>query len=265
MPKKVVSSEISANFVFVSYILVVFLYLWMNQAQIVNAFFRNRAVITFVNSIHPPPYLHTTQVRLSKLFLEGSLHTYPNSCASRRILWQMNAVLADYQDTMPPCDDGTSEILTSWALVFGRHFVDIGELEKAISIFQLGTEVGKSKAQTMLYYDLGELWVMNGDYEKALPCFRHVLNTAEDEYILSHANSHIGRMYLELGFLKRAIPYFVTAVELTPENKWVHVNLATAYRLLGNLEAAQLEYQAALAIDPTIKGVKEILESLYAP
>jgi tetratricopeptide (TPR) repeat protein len=75
---------------------------------------------------------------------------------------------------------------------------------------------------------------------------------------LAEAHLLLGRIHLRNGRVQDAIDAFKIAL-WSAETADVHVSLGEAYRQMKDLEAARVEAQRALALDPASADAKQLL------
>jgi len=164
---------------------------------------------------------------------------------------------------------GTAEERTEW-------------LRKAELLAREATEIDPE--HTNAYQNLGIIWRMRGDFDKARRFFEKCLEIDSD-YILAYGALggllqksgdpagairyykkrielqpseaiyvNLGAAYMDAGNYRKAIENYEKALEMDPGSGAAHFNLGNAYLKLGGYEKALSELKRAIAIDPKLAG-----------
>jgi tetratricopeptide (TPR) repeat protein len=107
----------------------------------------------------------------------------------------------------------------------------------------------------------GERALYDGDRERA---YRHFDEAVRIAGRTSGVHKHLGTIYARVGDYGRAIASFRHAIEIKPGSIQAWNNLAMAYRLSGDTEAARDAYHRSLALVPEQADVRAHLEMLEA-
>ena len=129
--------------------------------------------------------------------------------------------------------------------VLGRAYLDLGQPGKAIESFE--TALGMFDYRSgMLLLDLGRAYAAHGDRARALEHYRRAAELEPTPPILAT----LGEALAEAGDAAGAQASFARALASGEESAGLHFSLAQTLRLQGKLEAAVLEYEAALRLEP---------------
>ena len=83
--------------------------------------------------------------------------------------------------------------------------------ERAGEIFE---RHGWNESNSILWYNIGETWVDEGDYKKAAPAYEKALGyawAASDSMLAMNVSKGLGRLYMEMGRTWKALPYLQQA------------------------------------------------------
>ena len=130
----------------------------------------------------------------------------------------------------------------------------------SVSILEQGIIVDEHNIQ--LFYNLGFTYKEMEKYPGAIHCFEMVIAHNKDDVL---AYNHLGSIYSLQGDYSKAIETLNRGVKVDPNHPVLHLNLAHAYEKVGNIDAATLEYEAALRSKPgwfeAIDGYADLLLS----
>ncbi len=140
---------------------------------------------------------------------------------------------------------------------------------KGIVLLQMGRldEAQTTLEQAHHYFPYDEV-VLNGlgvialakrQYPVAVDYFKQTV-----QFVPQYADGYnnLGRSYIEMNDLDHAIPAFVHAVELAPQNAMFHTNYGVALARAGRYPEAHREFDRALAIDPNFVSAQQNLQLL---
>ena len=125
--------------------------------------------------------------------------------------------------TSPKRPDGYSESDvddTRSALygAIGNLYNMMGDIPEAMEWYgKAGTifdKYGWNESNSILYYNIGETWVEEKDYRKAAEAYEKALayaTTAKDSLLAVNAYKGLGRLYMETGKTRKALPYLQQA------------------------------------------------------
>ena len=132
-------------------------------------------------------------------------------------------------------------------------YYDTEDLDKAIEYYEYAL---KDDSENPKIYSRLAMAYWEKDYiEKAIIFYSKALEL-DSTYDIAYNN--LGVVFMDgLGDLPRAMEYFKTAVEISPEYVLAHFNLARAHEGLGEKIQAAKQYQKAL----NINKVKEEMDS----
>ncbi|MCM8775250.1 MAG: tetratricopeptide repeat protein [Candidatus Omnitrophica bacterium] len=112
-----------------------------------------------------------------------------------------------------------------------------------------------------LYVNLGELYMKEGAFQKAIEIYEKGLTM--DPRSASLYNN-LGHALVETGSLKQAVKAYQKAVELRPQFPEALHNLGIALMKLGNMKAAESYYRQTLTLDPNFAQTHYALGTLLA-
>lgn len=128
-----------------------------------------------------------------------------------------------------------------------QHFVALQKETSAALIAALNT--------------LGQLLRDEQRYAEALPIDLQAIErdpkNASQIYVM-------GNTYFNAGFADEAAQIFAKALEVMPEDAYLHRSLGRMYEDMGRLEDALVQYQAASAADPSSDFYKDLVSALEA-
>jgi tetratricopeptide (TPR) repeat protein len=137
---------------------------------------------------------------------------------------------------------------------FGNWFAERGELESAVSYFQLALAVHSSGEHqhynlslAVIYDDIGNALTRLGRLNEAIDHFREALKFRPD-YPDAHYN--LGVVLFQKNEIDAAIAEWRAVLSVYPDDSLVHVGLANAFVQKGLFRDAVAHYQAALKLDP---------------
>jgi len=129
--------------------------------------------------------------------------------------------------------------------------------ERALALQAFNTQAESADC----HYNYGAVWLwQTGDWDRAMAEFEAALALYP-----THAGAHLMRgwgLYQRDGNEAEAEQEMLIAVALAPQGAWVYHNLGEFYRLTGRTAEARLQYQKALALNPTLQQAREALTTL---
>jgi len=96
------------------------------------------------------------------------------------------------------------------------------------------------------YYNIGQVYMAQKDYEKAIEAFRDAKRNANLDFIINA----LGTALFESGKTKEAINEFSEGVKVAPKNAGMRYNLALAYLKAGRKNLALSEFKKAAEFAP---------------
>ncbi len=96
------------------------------------------------------------------------------------------------------------------------------------------------------YYNMGQVYMAQKDYEKAIEAFRDAKRNSNQDFIIYA----LGTALLESGKTKEAINEFSEGVKAAPKNAGMRYNLALAYLKAGRKNLALSEFKKAAEFAP---------------
>lgn len=113
----------------------------------------------------------------------------------------------------------------------------------------------------LLHHALGNVYVREGDYNKALDYYKESLRL----YPRYHAAyNNIGTIYSKNGFFDQAIAAFTEAIKINPDYVQAHFNLGTVYYQKGMLTDAFDEFKKVLELSKNYVKAHNNLGIIYA-
>lgn len=142
----------------------------------------------------------------------------------------------------------------------GSIYRKLKQYRESVSILEQGIIVDEHNIQ--LFYNLGFTYKEMEKYPGAIHCFEMVIAHNKDDVL---AYNHLGSIYSLQGDYSKAIETLNRGVKIDPNHPVLHLNLAHCYEKVGNVDAASLEYEAALRSKPgwfeAIDGYADLLLS----
>jgi len=121
--------------------------------------------------------------------------------------------------------------------MIGMSYFSQGEYDKAIIEFEKSIELDSNHADS--YYYLGQCYLQKGLYRKAYKISEQAINQYEKKIEKNPVDLDA---YIKLGYIyemrslipfineyDKALNYFFKALEIFPENAWVHLNIGFIY------------------------------------
>jgi len=96
------------------------------------------------------------------------------------------------------------------------------------------------------YYDMGCQWRMEREWEKAISCFKHVI---ELNKFFIYAYIDLASVYARQGDYHDAVTVLKKAVKLDPGFHLLHYNIAKYYYRHGEMPAALKSIEAAINLN----------------
>jgi len=100
-----------------------------------------------------------------------------------------------------------------------------------------------------------------GKIEKAISTYK---NVPEDSEQSAHAHNNLGAIYRKKNSLSEAIEEYKKSRDRNPKYMDARLNLAATYVIIGELDNARIECQAAIGIDPNFAASYVILGDAYS-
>lgn len=139
-----------------------------------------------------------------------------------------------------------------WGLVLEYY-------QKALALQNFNTQAEAADC----HYNYGAIGLWSGgDWNTAMAEFEAALALYP-----SHAGAHVmygWGLYRRDGDAVGAEREMLNAIALVPQSPWVYYNLGEFYRETGRWAEARLQYEKALALDPTLQAVRTALTDLEA-
>jgi Flp pilus assembly protein TadD len=144
----------------------------------------------------------------------------------------------------------------------GRIKYNENSFEEALSAFQrcLKLDPRNVKAEDNLglsYVGLGRLEEATTAYHRAIEWQEKVLNQDSGPFI------DLGSLLLDQNRPQEALPYFVQAIAISPQESRSHEHLGKAYQRLDQLAKAQTEFEKAVELAPEDARLHYLLGQIY--
>ncbi len=111
------------------------------------------------------------------------------------------------------------------------------------------------------YFRAGKLLIHLKRNDEAIAAYHQGLSALPDDAL---AMNDLGSILASKGNLSEATPLFERAASQLPQSALIHVNLASAYRLLGKYDQAIAEYTLALQLAPDNLSYRQALAQTQA-
>jgi Tfp pilus assembly protein PilF len=107
--------------------------------------------------------------------------------------------------------------------------------------------VRKSPQKMRGYYNLGNLYRTERQYDKAISHYKEALKLSPD---IPRAHNNLGLAYKSKGQYDMALPHLLEALRLSPNIRAIHINLGVVYRSLGTFDKSIAHFKKALESEP---------------
>lgn len=111
--------------------------------------------------------------------------------------------------------------------------IEAGQLKEALSLLETVTDNRPDFAEAR--NNMGSIYLMRKDLDKARGCFRKALDL-EPEYAKARAN--LGNVYMARGSEDKAFEEYRKALEINPASEEANYNLGSIYFRRGRMEEA---------------------------
>jgi tetratricopeptide (TPR) repeat protein len=221
--------------------------------------------ITIDPSVSSTPFASIREVSYYRKEVEilFSMHTVFRVGKIKKIdnnksLYQVDLKLTadDDQQLLTLSENIRAEVVdeTGWQRL-GRLLLKLSQFNKAEELYNLLLEQTSNEDEKTLYYDqLGYIKNNQGDYKKAIECYKKALKMKEKTLASNHPDlatsySNIGLMSDKMGEYPKALSFYEKALEIRqktlPPN---HPDLATSYDNIGAVYRNMEEYSKALSL-----------------
>jgi eukaryotic-like serine/threonine-protein kinase len=126
--------------------------------------------------------------------------------------------------------------------VLGNAYFNLGDYSKALEAFKQVTVLAPDNQ--LGYQNLGNVLLQEGKYLDAIPYFQKSIQIEPN----MSSYSNLGTAQFFLRHYVNAVEAFEKAVELNPNDTTLAVNLADAYRALGQADNARAAYEKAIVV-----------------
>ena len=166
---------------------------------------------------------------------------------------QIDDAIRSYQKIVElnPNDTEAQQTLAQLLRTTGDDDAVINQLIKA-------KELDPENTQTII--DLANLYYKRQEYKKAIAEFKQYLSKRPDDYI---AMETLGMAYYGDEQYRSAISIYKKIVAAKPNEKRIYANIATAYRMLGELQTARNYARRALKIDSKYGLAHIVIGEIY--
>ena len=136
--------------------------------------------------------------------------------------------------------------------------------DEAIEEYKIVLELDPQNLKTL--FNLGRLYIQQGEHRKALNCFNQIIEISEDNI---EAWNNLGTIYEELGSIDYAIYSYSSSLTINNYQEDAHFHIARL-QYLGNAsnhdpkkyEEIKQRLQFVLSVNPNHFGARELLETL---
>ena len=143
-------------------------------------------------------------------------------------------------------------------LAIGKHFIEHNNLKMAERFLCDGLKHDRGNKDIQYY--LANTHERSGVPEKAITCFKEILNDHPDEI---PAQYNLGLLLLKCNKPGEAINSFISVTNKEPKHIAALFNLAVSYERTGNIAEAKAAYGSVLKIEPDNAEVMLRIGSLY--
>lgn len=147
----------------------------------------------------------------------------------------------------------------------GSTYQKQGKFDQALKMYQKCTIAG---GDPNVYVDMGWIYLLKGDFKKAITNFKKCIELKCFEFIAFHC---LGLIFKIQGKEKESKDYYEHCIELChklllddPENPYVHSTLGLAYTSLGEHQKGTQQGEYAVSLDPENGAVLYDLARIYA-
>jgi tetratricopeptide (TPR) repeat protein len=142
-----------------------------------------------------------------------------------------------------------------------QGFPDLAE-QNLLRALELAEEMNDVRLIAITQNNRGEVWLSQGDYEKALPFFQAALSEAGDipQSDLALIYHNLGSVYKRLNQLDLALESFDKALALNERAKNVEEAAANLY-MIASIHSERGEYQTALAFAQSALANDKLVEN----
>ncbi|KAL9658099.1 hypothetical protein ABK040_013012 [Willaertia magna] len=175
-------------------------------------------------------------------------YAYYNIGLSNKQLGNLDKALEFYKKSI--------QIDPNYALALdgiGNILKDRKELDKALPYYQKS----KNKANLAI---LGDLYYDQADYDKAITCYREVIDNIDKNHIDSI--NGIGRCYYAQS-KEECLIYFERALNVNPNLDYLNYNVGLGYKLKKQVDQTIYYYKKAIDINPNYYNATYYLAEIY--
>jgi serine/threonine protein kinase/Tfp pilus assembly protein PilF len=147
----------------------------------------------------------------------------------------------------------------------GNYYQKQGKFDQALKMYQKCIKAG---GDPNVYLDMGWVYLLEGDFEKAAISFKKSIELRYFEFL---ANYWLGLVFKIQGKGKEAKDYYEHCIELSnkllledPENPYVHSTLGLANTSLGDHQKGTQQGEHAVFLDPENGAILYDLARIYA-
>ena len=120
---------------------------------------------------------------------------------------------------------------------------------------ELDTAIALDPNDTFAIRNLGTTLVQLGQPELAIPYFEKSIRLSPHDPFVAFNYSHLGRCYLFLGNVDKAIELLMKARALNPKLWFTYINLAAALGFRGDLQEAEAALEEAIRLKPYMNSL----------
>jgi Tfp pilus assembly protein PilF len=172
--------------------------------------------------------------------------------SSNKLSYYYLGLISDYQDKLDDAikyynqainvDSDFSEAYNALGRVYSKQ----QKWKDAIKYYKKTLENKLYTSPHLPYYNIGEVYMAQKEYEKAAEAFREAKRYVIQDFIIYR----LGTALLEAGKIKEAISQFQEGVDMAPQSALMRYSLALAFLKDGNKKSALAEFKKAAELAP---------------
>ena len=121
----------------------------------------------------------------------------------------------------------------------------VSKLDEAIKVLLIA--LNNVKQRDLINTNISEIYYIKKNYELSI---KHANEAIKDNKNNYHAVINVANCYIELGHIEKAINILENIAVNNKKVSMIFTNLGYSYKLLGNYDKANLNYQKAITINP---------------
>ena len=144
--------------------------------------------------------------------------------------------------------------------LLGALYQDMGQRDAAITLLKQSLQFFSDDEE--LLFELGLLYEKSGLQQMAIKTMQHLLQVNEDH---AEALNYLGYTWADNNIhLHKALDYIQQALDLRPNNSYIHDSLGWVHFRLGNLTIARKELERAASLTPNDPTIRDHLGDVYS-